>query len=346
MARVCFKEGGMKKTVNRTPAKGKGSTALVKKSGLPEKSLAIELAPSEIHSEPVNALIRRSEERSVGEVLEQSNKIQELMKVALKEGQHYGIIPGTKKQSLLKPGAEKINFLFRIGTGDLQETRVDMPEGHREVTIKTPMIHIPTGTVIAFGIGSCSTMESKYRYRQANRKCPKCGKETIIKGKEEYGGGWLCYAKKGGCGAKWPDDAKEITSQEVGQVENKDIADVYNTVLKMAAKRSYVDGTIKASAASDFFTQDVEDMEEFATPAESEPRNVTPPKTQPPDQREAALADLRDVYAKMRSSGLFTAAELEERVKTIKASENDFNSLIDLQTHYVDEMNARKRAEA
>lgn len=33
--------------------------------------------------------------------------------------------------------------------------------------------------------------------------CPECGKDTIIKGKEEYGGGWLCYKAKGGCGAKF-----------------------------------------------------------------------------------------------------------------------------------------------
>lgn len=37
--------------------------------------------------------------------------------------------------------------------------------------------------------------------------CPKCGKEAIAKGTEQYGGGWFCSKKKGGCGAKfsaWP----------------------------------------------------------------------------------------------------------------------------------------------
>jgi len=306
----------------------------------------IELVPSEIQSQSVSetALIRRSEERSVSEVMEQSNKIQDLMKQALKEGQHYGIIPGTKKQSLLKPGAEKINFLFRIGTGDLQVTRTDLPEGHREITIKTPMVHIPTGTIIAYGVGSCSTMESKYRYRQASRICPKCGKDAIIKGRENYGGGWLCYGKKGGCGAKWSDDAKEITGQEVGQIENKDIADVYNTVLKMAAKRSYVDGTIKASAASDFFTQDVEDMED--APVNVEMRNVTEPAQAPPnDPKASALADLRDVYTKMKASGCFTPEELTDRAATVVKNKDNLQSLIDLQAAWVDEINARKRGE-
>lgn len=36
-----------------------------------------------------------------------------------------------------------------------------------------------------------------------NVLCPNCGKDTIIKGREEYGGGWLCYKAKGGCGAKF-----------------------------------------------------------------------------------------------------------------------------------------------
>jgi len=35
--------------------------------------------------------------------------------------------------------------------------------------------------------------------------CPSCGKRAIIKGKPEYGGGWVCYKKLDGCGAKFPD---------------------------------------------------------------------------------------------------------------------------------------------
>jgi hypothetical protein len=207
-------------------------------------------------------LVSEGREMTVQDVQTQVAKIQELMAGVLKDGQHYGVIPGTKKPSLLKPGAEKINLLFQIGTGDLEVVKTDMPGGHREITIKTPMILIRTGKPIAYGVGSCSTMESKYRYREQKRLCPSCGAEAIIKGKEDFGGGWLCWKKKGGCGAKFADGDEKIEGQKIGRIENEDIADVYNTVLKMAAKRSYVDGTIKASAASDFFTQDVEDFTE------------------------------------------------------------------------------------
>lgn len=34
--------------------------------------------------------------------------------------------------------------------------------------------------------------------------CPECKEsKAVIRGKAEYGGGWLCFKKKGGCGAKW-----------------------------------------------------------------------------------------------------------------------------------------------
>lgn len=40
--------------------------------------------------------------------------------------------------------------------------------------------------------------------------CPECGKsKAVIKGKEEYGGGWLCFKKKGGCGYAWQTDAPD-----------------------------------------------------------------------------------------------------------------------------------------
>ena len=281
------------------------------------------------------------QEYSVEDVLAQAAKLKDLMSKALTEGQHYGVIPGTKKPSLLKPGAEKINFMFRIGIGEMEVFRTDMEKGHREITIKTPMIHIPTGKVIAYGVGSCSTMETKYRYRNEARKCPQCGLETIIKGKKDYGGGWLCFKKLGGCGAKFPDGDKIIEDQHVGKVENADIADLYNTVLKMAAKRSYVDGTIKASAASDFFTQDVEDTVQGAV--EAEYTDVTEPAEQKGETQQATTqatgAPLGPRIAKLNQfSGLSTkdiddfhrdlskAKDVAEQEKVVSGWEKDIAS--------------------
>ena len=44
------------------------------------------------------------------------------------------------------------------------------------------------------------------------------------------------------------------------KVENDNPADCYNTVLKMAKKRALVDAVLTATAASDIFTQDLEDI--------------------------------------------------------------------------------------
>lgn len=211
---------------------------------------------------------------SVQDVQAQVNLIQHVMRQVMKKDEHYGVIPGTgTKPTLLKAGAEKLCLTFRL---DPQYESTERYDGvHLTIKSKCTLYHIPTGQRFGSGEGSCSTRESKYAYRNAARKCPNCGAEAIIKGKEEYGGGWLCFAKKGGCGAKFLEKDDQITSQTVGRVPNEDVADQYNTVLKMANKRSLVAAVLNATAASDIFTQDIEDMPQYVTPVEAE---VTPPK--------------------------------------------------------------------
>jgi hypothetical protein len=135
-------------------------------------------------------------------------------------------------------------------------------------------------------------MESKYRYRVMARKCPKCGKEAIIKGNPKFGGGWVCWKKKDGCGANFDINDFDIVNQKVGKIDNPDIADLYNTCLKMASKRAYIEGTLKVTAASDFFTQDVEDFQgngEAPIDAEFEEKSSCGP-TETPDHA-APLSD-------------------------------------------------------
>ena len=195
---------------------------------------------------------------SSDDVLRQVRLIQEVMGKAMKEGEHYGVIPGTDKPSLLKSGAEKLSLTFRLRPKFGLE-RLDLAGEHREYVV-TCDLYNTTGGHEGQGIGSCSTMESKYRWRQAKRQCPNCGAEAIIRGKAEYGGGWLCWKKQNGCGAKFAATAPEIVAQVADRIENPDLADTFNTVLKMAKKRAMVDATLTATAASDLFTQDLEDL--------------------------------------------------------------------------------------
>jgi hypothetical protein len=200
------------------------------------------------------------EQFSPADISAQIQLIQTVMKDNMKNGEHYGIIPNCgKKPSLLKAGAEKLGFLFRFRPEfDVAET--DLGAGHKNISVKCRLIHIPTGKSVGEGVGSCSTMETKYRYRAGESKTT--GKlvpkeywdnraTDIEKAKEAIGGK--------GFGVKKLDGVWQII--EIGEpVENPCIADVWNTVVKMAKKRAFVDATITATAASDIFTQDIEDF--------------------------------------------------------------------------------------
>src|SRR5438132_3871209 len=152
-------------------------------------------------------------------------EFQEFVRGYLVEGEDYGTIPGTTKPTLLKPGADKLCELY--GFADVPKIvnqTEDWERGLFDYTIECTLTSRRDGSLVATGLGSCNSYEGKYRYRDAQRKCPRCGREAIIKGKEDWGGGWLCYSKKGGCGAKFQDGDTGIESQTVGRVQNDDIA--------------------------------------------------------------------------------------------------------------------------
>jgi hypothetical protein len=216
---------------------------------------------------------------SVKEVTAQVNLIQNIMREVMHSGEHYGTIPGCgDKKVLMKSGAEKLNLTFRMAPDPKIEVIV-LGNFHREYRVKCVMRSILTGIILGAGVGSCSTMESKYRWRNAERKCPICHKPAIIKGKKEFGGGWLCYKKKDGCGTQFADGDKTIEDQALGRIENPDIADQYNTCLKMAKKRAMVDAVLTCLAASDIFTQDLdEDLpeENHEAKPQSQPSSAIP----------------------------------------------------------------------
>lgn len=186
------------------------------------------------------------------------------------EGKDFGRIPGVQKPTLLKPGAEKLCNIFAF-TPHFEEIRTvedwDKPLFH--YVVRCVLTNKRTGVVEADCIASCNSWEERYRYRWAERECPNCKKASVIKGKEEYGGGWVCFKKKGGCGTRFDDGDEAIENQPVGKVENKDPFTIAGTILKMAEKRALVGATLNATRASDFFTQDVEDLPSESLPVVS-----------------------------------------------------------------------------
>ena len=203
------------------------------------------------------------------------------------KGADYGAVPGTDKPTLLKPGAEKLTTFFGLAPVFVSERIVEEfgDDGREPLFFYRYRCELyRNGVLVGSGIGSCNSRESKYRYRNAARICPHCGKPAIIKGQEQYGGGWVCFKKKDGCGAKFADNDPAIVNQQMGKVPNPDVADLVNTIDKMAQKRALIAAVLIAVNASEFFTQDVEDMVIDAeyTIAPQNGRKEAQPQSAPP----------------------------------------------------------------
>ena len=237
-------------------------------------------------------------------VLQQVEEFRALIKSELREGPDYGTIPGTSKPTLLKPGAEKIaKLLVLADTYEITDKTADWEMGLFQYEVRCSLVSIRTGQIVAQGVGECNSYESKYRYREAKRRCPQCGAEAIIKGKVEYGGGWVCFGKIGGCGAKWGDGASVIESQTIGRVLNEDPADQVNTILKMAKKRSLVDASLSVGSLSNLFAQDLEDMPSPPQSAQSPQAGASNPPTPPPPPQAASSASNGSPAASQPASG-------------------------------------------
>lgn len=259
-------------------------------------------------------------ELSVRDVVAQVAKIQDVMKQVMKDGEHFGKIPGCgDKPALLKPGAEKLAFMFRLAPrffGDDQPR--DLGNGHREYIIKCELYHINTGQFIGSGVGSCSTLESKYRYRTGPKEytgqpVPKeywnLRTSDPSKAKELIGGPGYSVGKNDA-------GAWEICIQGE-KAENPDPADEYNTVLKMCKKRAFIDAVLSSTAASDFFTQDIDEKADgtgngskpTATPAPAVPKRASesaPPQEQAQSASNGAKiseAQAKRLYAIARQAG-------------------------------------------
>ena len=163
--------------------------------------------------------------------------------------------PGSDKMSLLKPGAEKVCRL--AGVADLYEVLesiCDYDKGLRMVTIRCNLTNLATDQIVTSGLGECSSYESKYRYRW-----------VYIREVQELGlvvGSLLSRTRTGRNGG-------EYTQY---RLENADIVDQFNTVVKMARKRSLVDAALGIARLSEIFTQDGDDLPSNAQPAPAQAR--------------------------------------------------------------------------
>ena len=214
------------------------------------------------------------------------DRLQQVMRSMMTADVHFGVIPGTGgKPTLLQPGADLLLKMFNLVAEPTSEITYGDGVTAPHFTIKARcIVHQGDieGPVVAIGEAAASSWEKKWRYRTSERKCPACGKAAIIKGKAEYGGGWVCFKKKDGCGAKFADGAKEIEGQVGGQVENPDPFELLNTAVKIANKRAKVHAAIAATDSSDLLTQDMEEGHSSHQEPPQEAPAPQPAKTPPP----------------------------------------------------------------
>ena len=183
-------------------------------------------------------------QRNLTEMKAKIDIVQQFIKGVMKDGLDYGSIPGTDNRSLFQPGADKLNFLYGYARHIAAKDEVkNIQTGHYDVTVRIQLRHKDTGVIVGEGEGSCSTMESKYRYRWVfESDVPESlNKETLV--------------------------CKTFTSKKNGKsykkyrIENADLCDVWNTILKMAIKRAYVGATLAATGLSGIFQMDEEDFD-------------------------------------------------------------------------------------
>jgi hypothetical protein len=221
---------------------------------------------------------------------------------------HFGIIPGTDKPTLLKPGAELLCRTFGLYADYEPMTQIEDFGGEGKEPLfyyryKCVLHRIEDGAIVATGIGSCNSRESKYGYRwlpeheipahldksKLQRRVDSIDEFDFAVTKAETTGK---YGKPAEYWQEFQDAIADRTAQEIQkqtkkgmskawrittitfQVPNPEIASQVNTIDKMAQKRSLIAATLNGTAASEFFTQDVEDLPEFAPRKASTPSEI------------------------------------------------------------------------
>lgn len=178
------------------------------------------------------------------------NLTREFFREVMQEGVDYGIIPGTDKPTLYKPGAEGLCEFYNLAPtiGDKVEDK-NHETGYYSVDITIRLIHRNTGTIIAEGVGHANTFESRYRWRwYSEYKLPKgLDKSTLFSEERD----------------EWKNGRKTGNTYTMYRVENDDMHSIWNTVLKMAKKRALVDAVLSATRSSGIFSQTEDELNAY-----------------------------------------------------------------------------------
>ena len=186
------------------------------------------------------------------DVKAQVQKLDKFYRELMTRETDYGVVPGTDKPALYKAGAE----MLRLWAGlvphfDIDPCDTDRREGYffYEVTCKLYTVDKLTGfeVYVGEGFGSCTSYETKYRYRWVYRSQVPMEMDVDTLASKTFEGKSGPYTKY--------------------RLDNENLCDLGNTILKMAKKRAFIDAILTVTGASRIFTQDIEAEEDEEGPA-------------------------------------------------------------------------------
>ncbi|MCM8900569.1 hypothetical protein KVG29_04915 [Caldicoprobacter algeriensis] len=178
------------------------------------------MSDKEIRDVVVVDILPANLDAEIRKAVQMRNALDKLFNELLQQGVDFDRVPRTDKPTLLKPGAELLCQVFRLAPG---EPKIITSIEDFEKGIFSYTISIPIlhrDTGMLVATGIGSANSWEVKYKYR----------------------------------KYEQDGEEV------KVINPEPADQQNTLVKMAAKRAFVDGVLKATGASRMFTQDVEDM--------------------------------------------------------------------------------------
>lgn len=232
---------------------------------------ATTVEPKEIAGPPQSqALIQPTS--TTGAYMAEAMRIKEMVtavhwlaKNVMVAGVHYGVIPGTEKTDprtgddiskpvLYQPGMHMLCMTFSLRAEYENVSIVELPD-FIAVTVRCRIFNNKTGGLVAEGIGTSNSRESKYTAQTNIKKCPSCDKPSIFKSRD---GGWFCWKKKGGCGATFKDGDPSIENQEAAADTNA-VWNQHNTIVKIGNKRALASAITAATAAGSVFDIDLDD---------------------------------------------------------------------------------------
>lgn len=184
--------------------------------------------------EPTNGQMYLAPSMGLEQFRQQIDELKSFIEENLKQDVDYGVIPGTPKPTLFKPGAEKLLRWHGLVVDStvLPSSRLDIEGGVIDVDMEGRVRSVKLDQVLGTVHANCNSEE--FRYWSSRHP------------EEAFG-----------------DRGRSRRPQRLG--------DQKNTILKMCDKRLWVAAALLYTLASEIFTQDVEDSAEAS--AQTQPRS-------------------------------------------------------------------------